>query len=291
MTHTETPLPSTAELWARAADWLHTFAGIFGDALKIARRYRMTRADIVAAFGALAPVESLVRRLVFAAALAVKLKPRTHTTRIVRRVAVGAPSNMEIITLDPGAWRRRMLATGIVRLRPPHPLDGAPETWPARFCVARFAPVSGPSVFAPDTAQTGTRTAHPRPPVPARLTISRNRAARRARVSRAAAREAAYMAWMMGPYTPGERMPSFEPPPAPPRHDPYERLCTIALACRVEALGRVLANPARHARALARRLAKIFAPDAAQRFLRRAFNDEDGFANAHIRAALPPDTS
>lgn len=286
MTHAS-PAPTTADLWTCAAAWLSSVARLFGDALAIARRRRMARADIAAAYKALAPVESLARRLVFAQALTLKVRRRPGAPRRVRP----PPRDPRITTiaLDPWAFRRAMEeAPSLLRISVPHKLDGAPHTWPARFCVAQFAREKacgpeGPRSHPPTPVKTGPRAFRP---ASFRIAIARNRAARRA------SRAQRLADWMMGPYTPGERMPDFDAP-APPRCDPHEPLCTIALACRMEAVGRVLAKPLRYARVLARRLAKHFAGTAriAQRLRARPLSDEDAAANDHIAAVLPPDSS
>ncbi len=286
MTHAS-PAPTTADLWTCAAAWLSSVARLFGDALAIARRWRMARADIAAAYKALALVESLARRLVFAQALTLKvrLRPGLHT----RVRPLPRDPRITTIALDPWAFRRAMEeAPSLLRISVPHKLDGAPHTWPARFCVAQFARDKACETEGLQCSPRTPAKAVPRAfrPASLRITISRNRAARRA------SRAQRLNDWMMGPYTPGERMPDFDAP-APPRCDPHEALCTIALACRMEALGRVLAKPLRHARALARRLARHVAVTAriAQRLLARPRSDEDVAANAHIEAALPPDSS
>jgi hypothetical protein len=260
--------PDALTLWARARAILDAVIAFTGDAVAVARRWKLERSALAVIGRMVAPAEALARRLVFAEALALTVRVGRRVVRRASPAPAASPSNVTLIPLNPLAFRQQMLGGGgLVTLRVPHPLDAPPERWRVRFCVMQCAERAPRetvgAVLTPKAPRFDTRAwptnreALLEAPQPSRR---ERRAAPKVRdpfahlsPTPAQLRAAAEAEWWMQPGDPVAR-PAPAVVVAPPKPD--EKLSTAAMARRMEALARVIANPARFARRLARLIAK-----------------------------------
>ncbi len=230
------------------------------------------------------PFEALVRRLLFTQAqtISITLRPRARIQTKLQTPPPAPVTQYVALPHDPLAFRRTMLGQGeIVRLCPAHPLDGAPASWKhVRFNVGAGAyPPSAtagvqPSVSRADkTASSAAPAARRRsrggartsPCVPwYKLTAAEKDARRHRRAARNVAAEMKR-----------DRAEALAAAPAPEQvltaHD-LAQISTIAIARRLEALARVIGNPAPYAKRVARKLAQkpALAACMSRRVTRRA---------------------
>ncbi len=229
---TEDPTYQTQSLWSRAAALLATFVRRYLTAAQFAAM-KQTPAILAAdALTRVRRIEALARRVLFAQALGLHVTLKA----IVRRARVSAP--------------RKAITEA--------PLDGDPSTWRVRFsiplptirshqgaCPPRDRPVRHLILPRPDRLERLRRAHRPYDPV----------YAARWRLRVKAREEAAYRAFWYAPWPP--------PKPTGPMYielplsnEPVDMASTLPIARRIEALNRVIADPAPYARRLAVRLAR-----------------------------------
>jgi hypothetical protein len=263
--------PLNADLWTHARALLAAFVGAWGQARAIAMKWRMLETDIAEALKMLAPAEALVRRLIFAHALTLKVKARPSvapaSSRQPRRCRQDAGATL--IPHDPLAFWKACHPESLIHLRPRHPLEKPAEEWRVRFCVARFRAESQHDASRRTAGASPAHAGASRTTGPARAPAVRpgDRSSPPIRVR--SLREMLYAQALLTPSQLREEREALlaakpwlaTPAPAP---NPPQRIDTGPLARRVEALRRVIDNPLPYARALARRMAKLRATTLAR---------------------------
>ncbi len=238
--------PTTDTLWTRAATLLAAFVRAYLSAAQFAKMQQAPAILVADALTRVRRIEALARRVLFAQALALRV---------------------EVKPVRPAGTARSGRATPVET-----PLDSDPSTWRVRFSVPL------PALTQPPRPQTprAWRFRHPILPRPERLarlpqahraydpvSAARYRARVRARAAQAC-HDDFYAPWPPPkPDGPKPECPGwFE---VPPSNQPVDMTPTAAIARRIEALHRVIADPAPYAQRLAARLAR--APTRAARVL------------------------
>ena len=232
-----------------AATRFADFIARYLSALKFARLLRAPSVLVRDAVNRVKAIEALTRRLLLAHALTLTVAKAFVRSARPRTGAAKSVSPQEA------------------------PLDDDPAAWRVRFCFGgnaraanRARPVPPPSEPRHPIFVAPARERAPRPPGAPRAYDAE--AARCWRAARKAAREKAWRDFWLGPYTPpGSAGPGYIELPLSNVMEPFTS--TLPLARRMEALRRVIADPAAYAQRLARRLSPDDPPRLVARWRKR----------------------